>query len=98
MDNTCRCDHPQSAHLDGADICMEHPCDCSQYTGRVAIPAHYHTEEASTCFALCGSSGEGSYYCPDCGYNTGSVWHGHEWRPTMAQALCHECLTKYNAA
>ena len=58
------------------------------------IPDYYHTMSAHTCFAK-SYQGEGSYYCPDCNSNGGSVWLTSDWRPTMFQALCSKCREKY---
>ena len=54
------------------------------------VPAEWHTEIAATSFAM-AYNGEGSYYCPDCDANTGSVWYNDIWRPTKFQALCYTC-------
>lgn len=55
------------------------------------IPLGWELEPAATSFARC-YNGEGSYYCPRCHSNQGSVWLGDEsWRPTKMQALCQEC-------
>lgn len=58
------------------------------------IPENYHTEKAMTCFAKAYNH-EGSYYCPDCGSNQGSVWFYDNFRPTKYQALCYYCINKY---
>jgi hypothetical protein len=59
------------------------------------IPHEWETELASTCFARC-YNGEGSYYCPCCKVNNGSVWVGDDWRPTKEQAICHPCRQKWD--
>lgn len=60
----------------------------------IPVPEEWHTEEASTCFSKT-YMGEGSYYCPVCMHNTGSVWINSDWRPTKYQALCYTCRPKY---
>lgn len=57
---------------------------------KLPMPKHWHTELAATCFAK-NYNGEGSYYCPHCDINAGSVWTDHAWRPTKYQALCYKC-------
>lgn len=58
------------------------------------IPNNYYAEKARTSFSKAYNN-EGSYYCPECGLNTGSVWYYDEFRPTKYQALCCSCRSKY---
>lgn len=58
------------------------------------IPEHYYTEQAMTCFTY-SYNGEGSYYCPNCFANQGSVWVNDIFRPTKFQALCDKCRKEY---
>jgi len=60
----------------------------------IPLPDNYMTEEAMTCFTK-SYNGEGSYYCPDCNSNQGSVWLDNNFRPTKFQALCYHCRAKY---
>ena len=57
---------------------------------KLSVPHEWHTELATTCFAR-SYGGEGSYYCPHCDINAGSVWREHAWRPTKWQAICDKC-------
>lgn len=59
------------------------------------IPSEWYTDPAETSFARAYNN-EGSYYCPDCGDNQGSVWYHDAWRPTKIQALCYKCKPKYS--
>lgn len=59
------------------------------------IPEEWYTEKASTCFSR-SFNGEGSYYCPECDTNCGSVWRNEDWRPTKLDALCAQCQKKFN--
>lgn len=61
------------------------------------MPQAWHTEKANTCFSKC-YQGEGSYYCPACESNEGSVWLLSDWRPTKWQALCADCRKTFTAA
>ena len=54
------------------------------------MPEEWKTEKAATCFAR-SYDGEGSYYCPSCDSNQGSVWLEDSWRPTKEAALCEKC-------
>lgn len=58
------------------------------------VPPEWHHEKASVSFAR-AYGGEGSYYCPACGSNQGSVWIHDHWRPTKWQALCLPCRKGY---
>lgn len=59
------------------------------------MPKEWAQEEAKTCFAR-SYQGEGSYYCPRCDANRGTVYMESNWRPTKAEALCEHCRTTYS--
>ena len=62
---------------------------------KLPVPKEWYTEPATTCFAK-SYNGEGSYYCPHCDTNAGSVWVDHAWRPTKWQAICYNCRNSFN--